>query len=72
MKRDGSFRCCVDYMGVNQVPRKDANPLPRTDKCLDAITDAQWLSTLNLRSSYKTTLICRDGSFRFITMPFAL
>ena len=44
---------------------------------------AQWFSTFDLRSSYhqvelepedrdKTTFICRDGSFHFITMPFGL
>jgi hypothetical protein len=68
---------------VNQVTRKDAYPLPRTDTCLDAMAGAQWFSTFDLRSSYhqlelepndrdKTTFICRDGSFRFITMPFGL
>jgi len=65
------------------VTTKDAYPLPSTDSCLDAMAGAAWFSTLDLRSSYhqvelehadrdKTTFICRDGAFRFLTMPFGL
>jgi hypothetical protein len=82
-KKDGSLRCCVDYRQLNFVSKKDAYPLPRTDTCLDAMTGASWFTTLDLRSSYhqvelehrdrdKTTFICREGAFRFITMPFGL
>ena len=82
-KKDGSLRCCVDYRGLNRITRKDAYPLPRTDTCLDAMSGARWFSTFDLRSSYhqveleprdsdKTAFICREGSFRFLTMPFGL
>ena len=82
-KKDGSLRCCVDYRHLNSVTRKDAYPLPRTDACLDAMAGAQWFSTFDFRSSYhqvevrpedadKTAFICRDGLFRFKTMPFGL
>src|SRR5664279_2859784 len=63
--------------------KKDAYPLPRTDACLDAMSGATWFSTFDLRSSYhqvgvderdmdKTAFICREGQFRFRTMPFGL
>ena len=82
-KKDGSLRCCVDYRQLNKVTRKDAYPLPRTDTCLDAMSGAKWFSTFDLRSSYhqvevrpedadKTAFICRDGLYRFVTMPFGL
>jgi len=81
--KDGTLRCCVDYRNLNMVTRKDAYPLPRTDTCLDAMSGARWFTTFDLRSSYhqvelercvadKTTFICREGSFRFVTMPFGL
>ena len=82
-KKDGSLRCCVDYRQINDLTRKDAYPLQRTDQCLDAMSGAKWFSTFDLRSSYhqvgvherdtdKTSFICREGQFRFRTMPFGL
>ena len=82
-KKDGSLRCCIDYRQLNNQTRKDAYPLPRTDMCLDAMHGASWFSTFDLRSSYhqvgvdeadrdKTSFICREGQFRFCTMPFGL
>jgi hypothetical protein len=82
-KKDGSLRCCVDYRQLNKVTTKDAYPLPRIDVCLDTMSGAQWFSTFDFRSSYhqvevqpedtdKTAFICREGLFKFITMPFGL
>jgi len=82
-KKDGSLRCCVDYRQLNTATRKDAYPLPRTDMCLDAMSGARWFSAFDLRSSYhqvamkeedsdKTAFICREGQFKFKTMPFGL
>ncbi|MDZ7612307.1 MAG: RNase H-like domain-containing protein [Flavobacteriaceae bacterium] len=82
-KKDGTTRCCADYRQVNNLTRKDAYPLPRTDVCLDALSGARWFTTMDLRSSYhqveveprdadKTAFICREGSYRFVTMPFGL
>ena len=82
-KKDGTFRCCIDYRQLNNVTTKDAYPLPRIDSCLDAMAEAQWFSTIDLRSSYhqvgvapedrdKTSFICPRGMYRFRTMPFGL
>lgn len=82
-KKDGSLRCCIDYRQLNGITKKDAYPLPRTDVCLDAMHGSRWFSTFDLRSSYhqvlvderdrdKTAFICREGQFRFRTMPFGL
>jgi len=82
-KKDGSYRCCVDYHALNSVTRKDAYPLPRIDSCLDALASAKWFSTFDLRSAYhhvnvnpvdadKTAFICPKGMFKFRRMPFGL
>ena len=82
-KKDGSFRCCVDYRQLNSVTRKDVYPLPRIDDCLDAMSSATLFSTFDLRSSYhqiqvapqdrdKTTFICPRGMYRYCNMPFGL
>jgi len=36
-KKDGSWRFCVDYRKLNNMAIKDAYPLPRIDKSLDAV-----------------------------------
>jgi transposase InsO family protein len=82
-KKDGSLRTCIDYRQLNYLTRKDAYPLPRTDMCLDAMSGARWFSTFDLRSAYhqvelddrdkdKTAFICREGMYRYHTMPNGL
>ena len=51
-KKDGSKRLCVDYKAMNAITIKDAYPVPRIDETLDALTEAQWFSTLDLSSGY--------------------
>ena len=82
-KKDGSYRCCVDYRALNSVTKKDAYPMPKIDTCLDALASAKWFSTFDLRSPYhhilvnpsdsdKTAFICPVGMYKFRRMPFGL
>jgi len=82
-KKDGTYRCCIDYRQLNAVTTRDAYPLPRIDTCLDAMAEAKWFSTFDLRSSYhqvkvadedmdKTAFICPRGMYRYRNMPFGL
>ena len=83
-KHDGSWRMCVDYRKLNEKTIKDAYPIPRVDENLDALSGADWFSSLDLDMAYhqvpmekvdreKTAFaLPRGGLYQFVTMPFGL
>ena len=44
-KKDGTYRCCVDYRELNAVTKPDSYPLPRIDDLLDQLGDTKFFST---------------------------
>ena len=82
-KKDGEMRFCIDYRKLNSVTIGQAHPLPRVDDILDSLGDAQYFSTLDLKSAYwqisvdekdphKTAFVTQGGLFEFNRMPFGL
>ena len=82
-KKDGTYRCCVDYRQLNDLTVKDAYPLPRIDVCLDTLAGSCLFSSMDMKAGYhqlsmspedrdKTAFVTRRGLFRFRTLPFGL
>ena len=82
-KRDGTWRYCLDFRGLNAVTARDAYPLPLIEECIDSLADMRWFSTLDMNSGYwqlpvaeedkeKTAFITKYGLFHFLRMPFGL
>ncbi|GJS35108.1 putative reverse transcriptase domain-containing protein [Tanacetum coccineum] len=83
IKKDGSFRMCIDYRELNKLNIKNRYPLPRIDDLFDQIQGLSVYSKIKLRSGYhqlrvrdedipNTTFRTRYRHYEFQVMPFGL
>lgn len=82
-KKGGKWRVCVNYRALNQVTKKDRQPLPHIDELLDDVADHDRYTFCDGYSGYhqvkihnddvlKTTFTTPWGTFAYLRMPFGL
>jgi len=82
-KRDGKLRLCANYRALNEVTKKDRDPLPLISEALDRLEGAKYFTKLDIKDAYhniriregeewKTTFSTKLGTYKYLVMPFGL
>lgn len=83
MKKDLTWRFCIDYMHLNFITVKNRYPLPIIEELIDELAGAKWFTSLDLRAGYhqirmqpedeeKTAVKTHNGHYEFRVMSFGL
>lgn len=74
VKKDGSWRLCIDYKDLNKSTVKNMFPIPLVDDQLDELYGSSVFSKIDLQSDYNQSQNGRDRHrhYEYLLMPFCL
>jgi hypothetical protein len=83
LKKNNTWRMCIDYTSLKKACPKDPFALPHIDQVIDSTAGCDLLSFLDAYSGYhqiplyqsdqiKTSFITPYGAYCYVTMPFGL
>lgn len=82
-KKDGGYRKCIVYNGLNYRTERESWPLPNVEELLERIAGHKWYSACDGFSGYYAVKMCEEdilkmmfrtpfGTFAYVVMPFEL
>jgi hypothetical protein len=83
LKKDGSWKMCINYHALDKITIKNKYPLPRIVDLLDQMQQAKLFTNMDLKSGYhqvrikaedawKTSFKTRQGLYEWLVIPFGL
>ena len=66
LKKDGTWRMCVDYRDLNKIMIKNWYPLPYIDDLIDQLKDVVYFTKLDLCSGYHHIIIVKGYVWKTI------